>query len=61
MRDEEKLTRSLDDDCDDEAVDTKHTRHDYGNDVSHDNARVHHTHRRNSHTRLGRAVCCANI
>jgi hypothetical protein len=43
-------------DTDDQSVDTEDTGHDDGNDVFHDRVRVHHTHRRDTHSRFGRAV-----
>ena len=35
-----------------EAVDTEHSSHHNGNDITHDKTRVHYPHRRNADTRL---------
>jgi len=45
-----------DDDSNDEAVDTQHTRHDDWDDRLHHQLRLQHAHRRHAHPRLGSAV-----
>ena len=44
--------------CYDEAIDGNNTRHDDGNDGLHNQLRSHHSHRRNSSSRLRCAICC---
>ncbi len=57
----ETLTRSLDNDCNDEAVDAQDTSHDYGDDVLHDDAGVHHTHGGDADAGLGGSVRGADV
>ncbi len=52
---------ALNNDGDNEAVDTEHTSHDYGDDELHDHTGVHHTGRGNTNTSLGSSVSSANV
>ena len=49
------------DDSNDEAVDTQHTRHDNGDDRLHHEVGLHHAHRGHADTRLGSAVRSAQV
>lgn len=55
------LTGSLNDDSNDETVDTKHTSHDYWNNVLHHKARMHNTHGSNTNTGLSSTICSPNV
>ena len=50
------LTGSLNDNRNNKSVNTKHTRHDNGDDVLHHQTGVHHTHGGNTYTCLGSSV-----
>jgi len=55
------LTCTLDDDGNNEAINTEHTSHDHGNDISHHQLGVHDTHGRNTNTRLSGSVRSTDI
>lgn len=52
----EQRTSCADNDSNDEAVDSKDTSHNNGNDGFNDEVRPEHTHGGNAHSRLGRAI-----
>lgn len=55
------LTWTGEDDGYDETVNTEHTRHDDGDNVTHHQAGVHDTHGRDTHAGLGGTVSGADV
>lgn len=55
------LTRSLNDDSNNKPINTKDTSHDHGDDATHNQTRIHNSHRRNSHSRFCSAICSSDV
>ena len=55
------LTCALDDHGDDQAINTQNPSHDDGDNISHHQLGVHHTHGGNTDTRLGGSVSSADV
>ncbi len=57
----ECYTLLVENDGDDETINTEHTRHDDGNNVTHDKLRIHHTHGGNTNAGLSSSVGSAQV